>query len=391
MRRLNKVLVVSAYTPPVVVGTAVILGNLLRFFPKGSYCILTNDFRDGKDAVDDRSTLNCPYSLIRIPRYRGNNARLMSLHIILEFLFIPLIVLKGILAISRQGTHAILGTSSEGNFLIAAYLLHKVSRLRFFVYMFDLYVEGRRSRIQKTVARVFEKHILSSAEKVFVMSESMQEHYMNKYGLQTEYLPHPVILDQFLERTDQSNRDQHEKRVVYTGECTAAQAQCLVDMANVMNLLEGVKFYVYVPKSAEQMASIGVCGPNVVVSFAKRNEIPKMQQSADILFLPLGFNTSYPDVIKTASPGKMPEYMAAGKPILIYAPSYSYISRYARRHGFGYVVDKRDIDLLKNSVKFLLNDYELKCNLIASCNKLVHVHEASKISAKLQDALGLPH
>jgi glycosyltransferase involved in cell wall biosynthesis len=88
--------------------------------------------------------------------------------------------------------------------------------------------------------------------------------------------------------------------------------------------------------------------------------MPGVQRDADILFLPLAFNSPYPDIIKTSAPGKMGEYLAAKKPVLVHAPSDSFISWYFRKYNCGCVVDEDDPKKLAQKIIRLLNDTEMQ-------------------------------
>ena len=151
--------------------------------------------------------------------------------------------------------------------------------------------------------------------------------------------------------------------------------------------MKRIKFIVYADRSTEELKQKGICGKNVFVNFAEHRQISEIQRNADILFLPLAFNTPFPLMIKTASPGKMPEYLAAGRPILIYAPDYSYVVQHARKYGFGIVVDKQSEDGLKKGLMALLYDEKLRDNYVVKAKKLSKDHDANVLSKKLWKSL----
>jgi len=88
--------------------------------------------------------------------------------------------------------------------------------------------------------------------------------------------------------------------------------------------------------------------------------MPGVQRGADILFLPLAFNSPYPEIIKTSAPGKIGEYLAAKKPILVHAPSDSFISWYFRKYNCGLVVDEADPEKLAQEIIRLLSNTEMQ-------------------------------
>lgn len=145
-------------------------------------------------------------------------------------------------------------------------------------------------------------------------------------------------------------------------------------------------------ESPHRLEEMGItAGPRVVCMQANREEIPALQQSSDIIFLPLAFESqgmNHSTIVRTASPSKLPEYLAAGRPILVYAPSYSYYARYARQERFGLVVDQPDPDLLRQAIINLKNDKSLCEELATNARRVAKEHHDSvKVSFQLQNLL----
>jgi glycosyltransferase involved in cell wall biosynthesis len=88
-------------------------------------------------------------------------------------------------------------------------------------------------------------------------------------------------------------------------------------------------------------------------------DIAPVQRQADILFLPLAFNSPIAEVIRTSAPGKTGEYLSVGKPILVHAPEDTFISWYFRQHQCGLVVDRDDTNLLALAITRLSSDQDL--------------------------------
>ncbi|TMJ66101.1 MAG: glycosyltransferase family 4 protein [Alphaproteobacteria bacterium] len=85
-------------------------------------------------------------------------------------------------------------------------------------------------------------------------------------------------------------------------------------------------------------------------------EALRVQAEAEILFLPLAFDCPAPDVVRSALPGKFPEYLASGRPILVHAPADSFVAWYCRRHHCAAVVDEPDTRALADTLGRLLSD-----------------------------------
>lgn len=368
-----------------VQGPAIMLSNLLKIFPEKSYCILTKKIR-WRGEIDPFSKLTCAYYFVG-NTYRCYRTKLHNLFSqLLEQIWILRIVFKGLRVIKRERVDRILAFNNEGDLLIAAYVLHKITKLPFFLYMLDVYEEMTRMRLRKFMAVLFEEKIFRAAREIFVMSENLQTHYLRKYNLHTKFMPHPVVLSGYRGQIKKNNNGA-EKTIIYTGNVWIPQSDGLADMCAVVNSMRGIKFIVYTDRSAEELKEKGVCGRNVVVRFIQHSHIAGIQQDADILYLPLAFNTPFPLMIQTASPGKMPEYLAAGKPMLIYAPPYAYITQHARKYQFGFVVDKRSAEELKMGIRTLLTDEKLRDKYVANAKKLSKQHDAVLVSRRLLSSL----
>src|SRR5262249_1031600 len=61
-----------------------------------------------------------------------------------------------------------------------------------------------------------------------------------------------------------------------------------------------------------------------------QSDLPKVLSTADILFLPYSFSPIARSAVETAFPSKIADYLASGKPILVFGPGYSSLVRYAR-------------------------------------------------------------
>lgn len=161
---------------------------------------------------------------------------------------------------------------------------------------------------------------------------------------------------------------------------------------SAVNIIEGynIKFYIYTLRTRERLEAIGIKGERVEVKdFVDPEEILSILADADVLVLALAFDTPYPDVIKTASPGKLPVYLASGTPILVHAPKESYVVNYFKKHNCGIVVDSQNVAELKNNIIRILRDKKLREHLRENMEKVIKNHDAEKVSKILQRYLGV--
>ena len=79
-------------------------------------------------------------------------------------------------------------------------------------------------------------------------------------------------------------------------------------------------------------------------NFVDENKIPDIQINADILFLPLTTKTGYSKkLINTSSPSKFSEYLAAGRPIIVFAPEGSFAYDFVKDNNCGYTINENSI------------------------------------------------
>ncbi|MFQ5458069.1 MAG: glycosyltransferase, partial [Myxococcota bacterium] len=119
------------------------------------------------------------------------------------------------------------------------------------------------------------------------------------------------------------------------------------------------------------------------------NEAMRLQREADLLYLPLAFETPWEDEIRTVYPTKAVEYLLSGTPILLHAPPGCYTVEDARRYGWAYVVDTQNPAALGEAVRILLEDTNLRRRLTQSARAAALARDARAIAGGLQADMGL--
>ena len=383
---MKRTFVISYEAPPMVGSVAGVLGALFKYFPKGSYCFLTSSLKTAKYGLGSDIRLDCKYFLADLPSFLKSRRNRWYLSSFYELLLILITILKGTWVAYSQKIDNILATTDSG-FEIAGFFIHKLTGRPFFLYIFDIYEESQSKRLQKLLAKIFEKRLLYSAVQIFVMSKSLQKHFFQKWGVRSEIIPHPVDIKNYSYSQHIKNND--EFRIVYTGMIYDAHLDSILNLVKVVNSLDHrIKFLVYTPRPHRVLSEMGISGPNVqICGFVRKSEVANIQKSADILFLPLAFNSPYPGLIRTASPSKLPEYLASGVPILVHAPRESYIAQYFKKNKCGLVVDKNDLGELKNAIDRLIYNVDLRNYFIQNAKKALEHHDAKKVSKILQNYL----
>lgn len=382
---MEKTLLVSSLFPPVMNGPSILIGNLFRHFPKGSYVVLTSDpeqlgyRKDSESKLQNGRSYYC--SMLRGSRFLSQYKR--------DLLNIPRLILRGLAIIRKEKVATILGVFPFIHFTIAAYYLSVISHKPLFLFFFDDMRALYTSRKHKWIAGIYEKKINKRAKGIFVMTEFLRERYKQLYGKAAVVIPHSVdrtLYKSIKDHNYPSHAKKKPRRIVFTGNIYAEHLEALQNIVKVVNNYPSseLELCLYTPRNREYFKKHELLGPNIHYGHALRDEIPKIQQDADILFLPLSFNPPRPDIVWSACPSKLPEYLASGVPILIHAPPNSFLSCYGKEKGFALVVDRNNIDALKKAVKQLIYDDSLRERLVLAAQKVLHLHSSTMLSRKLQ-------
>jgi glycosyltransferase involved in cell wall biosynthesis len=292
-------------------------------------------------------------------------------------------------ALRRPEARGLLAVYPKQSFLLAALLAAATSRKPLAVYFVDVYVEGL-SRGRR-VARVLEGAVARRASVVLAMSEPHREQLLDRlrsHGVaapRVVEIPHPYAAPGPLPEAALDG----DPAIVFTGAIYDAQAEALRRLVRALDRpeLAGARLHLRSQLPPEIVAESGIeAGPRVTLAAASVEESLAAQRAADVLFLPIAFDANEA-VRRTASPSKLPEYLAAGRPILVHAPPDAYVTRYAREHGFAEVVDVPDEAALAAAVRRLATDEALGAELVAAARETLRRHEAPAVAERFRAAL----
>jgi glycosyltransferase involved in cell wall biosynthesis len=366
---IGKVGVVSHILPPSPSGQAVVLYRLLSGFPPHRYCLISRE--------ECREVRNGDGSF----RLGGRVHHLAPVHQLpvvgsfrLPVLSVPVNAAMGIGQRARQiarivreeGCRMLIGCTGDLYDLPAACLASRWAKVPFVPYLFDDYTY-QWTGVSRSVSKRLEPMILRRSRGAIVPNEYMREEYARRHGIQCAVVRNPCPLPD-LDILDRSPRIFHEGSVdiVYTGAVYHANCDAIRNLLAAIGTLgrTDVRLHLYTAQTREEIGRMGIAGPAVVHHpHIPPHEVPAVLRQASLLFLPLGFDTPIPEVIRTSAPGKTGEYLSVGKPILVHAPGDSFVSWYFRENRCGVVADRSDPDLLSSSLERLLSDPELREDL----------------------------
>lgn len=370
--------ILSHILPPSPSGQALILYRLLQTLERDRYCLLSpHDY----DAVspDEGATPRLParYHTLR----PGSGLALAQRRVVranraLKGLLQVVDLARSIAGVLRREQCGALVACSGGLAdLPAGYLACRWARVPFLAYVFDYYSEQWVRPVDRLVARLAEPLLLKGARGILVPNELLRDAYRNRYGVA------PVIVRNACDTGDVGEERapwparEGQVRIVYTGAVYHAHYDAFRNLVAALRQIDdaNVALHLYTAQDPAELRREGIDGPVVFHPHQPRAQIVAVQRRADILFLPLAFQSPFPEVIKTSAPAKMGEYLASGRPILAHAPEGSFVSWYLREHACGLVVDRGDPAPLAAAIRHLRADEALRHTLCARARDRVRV------------------
>jgi glycosyltransferase involved in cell wall biosynthesis len=380
-----KFALISHILPPAESAHAAVIHRLLNDLDPDCYCLISSRNYDAAGQPNYSGRLRGNYYHLR-PWFQlplGSDYRLRALVEGATFVLGVALRARAIAQILKSEECSAVVICTGGNEVQdfpAAYLASRLVGARFYPYLLDQYIHmvsyGLRKTflrrlelpLMKAVSAVIETPILRRAAAVITHNEFQRDEVFRRYRVEAEIIHNPCDLMQYEQTNPRESgrgttaRGTDELKIVYTGGVGDLHYQPFRNLIAAIELLdrENVRLHMYTYVQSADCEREGIHGPVVFHGHEVVSAMPGVQQEADVLFLPLGFEMRSPEVARTAAPGKMGEYLAASRPILVHAPSDSFIAWYFRRHECGLVVDQNDPRQLADGLESLLTDSKLR-------------------------------
>lgn len=281
----------------------------------------------------------------------------------------PLVILLRAAEISkilrqRDISNVVACTGGDLLDLPATYFAARRAGARFHIYMFDRYSDQWRSRGHwlfriRFLGRIVERFLVRGAIQTIAPNEQLQSDLEQDYGVKCTVIHNPCDLSQYsLTDAGPSSKTDQVVQIVYTGAIYDAHFDAFERLLDALDEMpdKNIQLHVYTAEALTNLKEHRISTRAHIHAHKHPRDIPSIQQHADILFLPLAFNSPYPAIIRTSSPGKMGEYLAAGRPILVHAPRESFAASYFRKHECGIVVDEPATSFLIRAIESILSD-----------------------------------
>jgi len=365
----EKIGIVSHILPPSPSGQATVLYRLLEGFSPERYCLITRE--------DDRGVGNGDASA----RLGGRTFRLIPVRRLpaggglrIPLLSVPVDVAAGIGLRARQIARIarreecglLIGCTGDLYDLPAVCLASRWTKIPFVPYLFDDYLYQWTGPARSASGRL-EPWVMRHTSVVIVPNEFLREEYARRYGVRSIVVRNPCPLPD-LDALDRAPRifPGGNADIVYAGAVYHANADAFRNLVSAVRKLgrPDVRIHLFTAQTPEEIGRFGIAGQGIVHHpHIPHRDVPLALRHASILFLPLGFDTPIPEVIRTSAPGKTGEYLSVGRPVLVHAPADSFVSWYFRENRCGLVIDRDDPVLLSSAIGRLLSEEPLRSDL----------------------------
>lgn len=240
---------------------------------------------------------------------------------------------------------------------------------------------------KKVLERNFNQAISNSVIN-FGISDELALKYEQKYNKRFYSLMNPVknIVSEY------KPKSRKQKKIIYAGALSLNRWKSIIQVAEIVNALnedmgECFEFEIYIPSSNRSKDYFKIIRDlNVTIhDYVPIDKIQDVYENSDILLHVESFDTNIIPFTKYSLSTKIPEYMAAGKPILAYLPVELYGYRYIQERKIGLASSSKE-ELVKCLKEIIYDNQlvkELALNGLAFAQK---EHSTQIVNKKLEEA-----
>jgi glycosyltransferase involved in cell wall biosynthesis len=260
--------------------------------------------------------------------------------------------------IREEKCNAIVACSGDLVDIPAAWDASQRAGVPFYAYLFDDYLEQWTTPWQRQFAHKVFPPIVRQAAGLIVPNEFLARSYQAKFSVNAVVVPNPVAEVNIQPKALTQRSCRRPLRIVYTGAIYEAHFDCFRHLLQAIRQSPAGDFelHIYTAMDLHFLDRHGIGAPAAFHPAVSAEEAKQLQRDADVLFLPLAFESPYPEIIRTSAPGKMGELLASGRPVLVHAPRNSFVSSYCRSNECAIVVDEPMPEALQQALARVTRD-----------------------------------
>lgn len=236
---------------------------------------------------------------------------------------------------------------------------------------------------------------LARARLRFGICDAMCRAYEERYRVPFRTCISPVETEEWLKHAKQEWSYSGSFRVVYMGTVhPLAQLTSLADVGRAISEMHAtgadIRLEIFTPQMFVADLRRRFRGlPGVQVNGSPTSaKAASVLGGADLLIIPANFDRASFRYIRYSLPAKSIAYMVSSCPVLLYGPPNVPAVEYARREGWGFVVDTRKPSKLKQAIATLMGDEALRKSLGSRGREVaVRNHDGKRLRAWFHDLL----
>jgi len=370
--KLPKTMLLSWGVPPAAIGSGIVIQNLARQFEPHEMVVVGAWYPFHPPSEWQPTWPHIVYGMIQPPfTWRGE--------LWLRRLQWPLLLLVSLWVLLNHSCQVILCVFPDELFLLAGYLLSKLTRKPLFLYLHNTFADAKPN---DPFFHWLQERVFSSARHAFVMSEGMQAFFHKKYPkLDCSPLPHiinaPIVLPSEL-----IIPDLHQPlRLVFTGNINSSCSDAAGRLKEWIILNPDSTLNIYSGMDPSQFARLGFQGEQIRIKTVSYDILLSCIREGDILIHPHGFTGAMqPIEYQTIFPTKTLEYLVSQRPILAHLPGDCFLAQFYRKHDCALIVDDPAIEAFSDGVSRLRSDPELRLRLVKNALKAALLFQGPIIS-----------
>ena len=240
------------------------------------------------------------------------------------------------------------------------------------------------------------RQLVPRASQCLAIGEAMAEEYSRKYSTPFRHFQNTIDLSRWESHTKKNLACGSPVRIIYIGSLISyAVLQSLCDCCQAVMELNrddfSVQLEIYAPlhlfgREVQHLPK----APSILVKPIPVTDIEffSLLPQADVLLLPVNFDTASIHYIRLSVPTKLPPYLASGVPILVYGPRGIAQVEYARTHRWGHMVDQRCSQQLKQGLRDICTNHGLREQLSHQARATAdRFHDAGAVRGAFQEVL----
>lgn len=371
-------IVASAYYPPSVTGSSVLMYNLLSQFDPSSYTVATAGSPHTHSL--EREIESDLHEVFTSVRWSWRVKKWMHVR------QIPLGAIRLAHLIQRKHAAVLIAVYPDYPMLAAAHGAAKKTGVPWAAYFHDTMAESQSNSPFEQRAADLQKKVFSDADKILVMSQGMADLYREKYGLNAQPVVHtyPEVIP------ETTHDPAPDAGGFWSGTIYRINQHAFARVSGAFERA-GESLFLATNRSTDELRRQGISGAHLRVGFfPERAPYLAALRQQKILVQALDWPDESPvhrDELATIFPTKTPEYLASGCPMLVHCPGDYFLASFVRDYDCGLVVDSRDPGALDEALDRLLTRPDVAERLAEKARSTAKLFEKARVAQVFRNSV----